>query len=491
MPKNESKSWRQFGGDRLLSLVAFPCALITVGTAAGASWLAERSQTSLFPVLASGVGAAACAYIVFAASRRVRPLIAVGSALDAAERGARDVETLRLSEAFGPRAQVFNRLIAELNEQRRAETLARVNEGGSKPARRDTDLTAACDALSQGLVLVDAQGKIRYANGAAAVLLSAAREKLAGAPAAEYLKDERLSSALVAACHGGAKVKNVVECAGAVGESVLRYTLRSVGSRDQSMAMVLIEDVTQQRIADRSRNSFVAQATHELRTPLTNMRLCLDELLENTELDEKARGQFVNMVSQESRRLERMVGDMLSISEIEAGTLKLRAGDVRLQQLFSDLEGDFAQQAKGKEIRMSFNLPPKLPVIQGDRDKLVLTVGNLIGNALKYTPEGGEVIVAVKVTPTTLVVDVTDSGIGIAPDEQELIFERFYRSKDQRVESITGTGLGLALARQVARLHGGDITVTSQINKGSTFTLTVPAATPDAAAGAVQQSKAA
>jgi signal transduction histidine kinase len=133
-----------------------------------------------------------------------------------------------------------------------------------------------------------------------------------------------------------------------------------------------------------------------------------------------------------------------------------------------------AALAKDKNITLAYDLPPKFPVIQADRDKFVLALHNLIGNAIKYTPEGGKVTVTVRVTPQQVAIDVTDTGIGIKPEEHQLIFERFYRAKDPRVAKITGSGLGLALTRDVARLHGGDVTVFSEIDAGSTFTLTVP-----------------
>jgi signal transduction histidine kinase len=165
---------------------------------------------------------------------------------------------------------------------------------------------------------------------------------------------------------------------------------------------------------------------------------------------------------------------MLSVSEIEAGSFKLRPGDVRLDALFQELDEEYRAQAAEKRISLAFTMPPKLPVIKGDRDKIVLALHNLIGNALKYTPEGGKVEIRVEANEQELRVDVVDTGIGVAPEESELIFERFYRAKDTRVAGITGTGLGLALARDVVRLHGGDINVQSQLNHGSTFTLTLP-----------------
>jgi signal transduction histidine kinase len=159
---------------------------------------------------------------------------------------------------------------------------------------------------------------------------------------------------------------------------------------------------------------------------------------------------------------------------MEAGSFKLREDDVRLDALFEELKADYDSQAKEKRITLTFNLSPKLPVLHGDRDKVALALHNLIGNALKYTPDGGRVLVTVDADAKQLSVSVKDTGIGIGPEDQERIFERFYRAKDKRVAKITGTGLGLTLAREVARLHGGEIEVESVLNQGSTFTLTLP-----------------
>jgi signal transduction histidine kinase len=113
-------------------------------------------------------------------------------------------------------------------------------------------------------------------------------------------------------------------------------------------------------------------------------------------------------------------------------------------------------------------------VIQGDSDKIMLALHNLVGNALKYTPSGGEVKVNVAVAADEWTVEVADTGVGIAANEVDRVFEKFYRSEDPRVVRMTGSGLGLALAREIARLHGGDITVRSELDKGSSFTLTIP-----------------
>jgi len=152
----------------------------------------------------------------------------------------------------------------------------------------------------------------------------------------------------------------------------------------------------------------------------------------------------------------------------------VKRDDVYFDQLVKELENDYRAQADEKKISLQFNVSPKLPKLQADKDKLAIAVHNLLGNALKYTPEGGKVTVTVDVRDGQLAIDVADTGIGIDKKETDKIFDRFYRSQDPRIGKIVGTGLGLTLAREVMRLHGGDITVESVINRGSTFTATMP-----------------
>jgi signal transduction histidine kinase len=258
------------------------------------------------------------------------------------------------------------------------------------------------------------------------------------------------------------------------GSEVLRFTVRAIGQDDPTAAIIVVEDVTQQRVADESRNAFVTQVTHELRSPLTNIRLSAETAIEDGDQNPPVRAKCLNVINQEAKRLERVVSDMLSVAEIEAGTLELRKDDVRLDALFEELQSDYAAQANDRGIRLEFNLPPKLPVLKADRDKISLVLHNLVNNAIKYTRKGGRVIVNVDVEDGALLVDVIDTGIGIAKDDVDRVFQKFYRAKDPRVAEVTGSGLGLALARQVVRLHGGEVRVDSEPDKGSTFSVRLP-----------------
>jgi signal transduction histidine kinase len=170
-----------------------------------------------------------------------------------------------------------------------------------------------------------------------------------------------------------------------------------------------------------------------------------------------------------------MVGEILSVSQIEAGAFELTRDDVHLDALLGQVQADHEPQAREKRITLEFDLPPKLPVLQADRDKIALALHNLVGNALKYTPDGGRVLVTASVENGQLQVAVSDTGMGIGAEEREKVFEKFYRSANPLAAKAVGSGLGLPIARDVARLHGGDITLESELGKGSTFTLTLPA----------------
>lgn len=420
---------------------------------------------------------------------KYRSLRAIQSALNAIMDGERSTEALLVSPALGEDAAGFNRLLHEHEQFRIAALHDRAEQTLGNRRGRDGDLMSICDAMWQGLVLVDDQMRIKFANGAAAAYLRTKREDMIGQLVQPLLADAKTMEALNSIATGATRGKAVVELSrgptGVPGDttpsgatqtsSVLRFSMRPVRKEDNAAAIMVIEDVTQQRVADESRNAFVASATHELRTPLTNIRLYVDSLLEDPLQDATKRTQAMNVVSQEVRRLERMVGDMLSVAQIESGTLRLNKGEVRLDGVFEELQRDFAEQARSKEIKIGFDLPPKWPSVEGDRDKIVMALHNLVGNAIKYTPAGGDVIVRAAMRDGQFNVDVIDNGIGIKEDEQSLVFERFYRAKDRRIAHVTGTGLGLSIAREVVRLHGGDITLHSQIDRGSTFSMTLPA----------------
>ena len=222
------------------------------------------------------------------------------------------------------------------------------------------------------------------------------------------------------------------------------------------------------------REKFLSIATHEFRTPLANIRAYAESLDVGHDLDLGLRKQFYNIIQSESSRLSQLVDDLLDISRMQAGSLSLDRRETDLSRLVDDVLTKVNAQMREKELQFRCELPPKFPKAAIDKGKLTAALVNLLGNAAKYTPNGGDVTFRVEVASQQVKFTVTDTGIGISPEELPRVFDRFYRSNDERVRQITGSGLGLALTQEISRLHGGDVAVESTLNQGSTFRLSIP-----------------
>jgi signal transduction histidine kinase len=370
----------------------------------------------------------------------------------------------------------WNKLLGERHSVQIRSAIEQVKEALHERSETADEMSAAFDVAPYGLLLVDDRLQIARANSTAAVLLRTEREHLVGSDVSQVIDDPCVVADIRAAAQnvGAKRVSIELKQDGSATAGVLRLTLCPVSHDDAHCALIAIEDVTQQRVAQAAMNSFLAKAAHELRTPLTNVRLFVEDALEHCERDLAATSKCLNVINEEAQRLERTVSEILSVSEIEAGSFGLKRDDVRLDSLLQQLKADHEAQARDKQIALDFELPPKLPVLQADRDKIALVLHNLVGNALKYTMEKGRVTVTATVEKGQFSIAVTDTGIGIDADEIERVFEKFYRSKDTQASQVKGSGLGLAISREVARLHGGDITVDSEYGKGSTFTFVLP-----------------
>ncbi len=419
----------------------------------------------------AGLGVALVLVASIAAANRLRVLLQIRASLLSFASGERCEGSLSVVDLPGA-GSAWNALLdwrqAEI-ENAEAAVLLSNTDGG------DQNNTYAADMLWHGIILIDEQQIIRYANGASAVFLRQRKDAMLGIDIRRVVTDDGVIDAIQIAVETGSRQKRVMDVgdASSPDTSVLRYSVRANGSTSDRSILIVIEDVTQQRISDAVQHSFVSQAAHELRTPLTNMNLYLEQLIED-ELSLEERGSALNVINGEISRLDKIVCDMLSIAEIESGSMHANLGEVRMQPLFEQLEADHGEAARQKKLVLTLELPPKMPVILGDRDKINIVLHNLVGNAIKYTPEGGVIRVVVHEEGDRIVTEVIDTGIGISEDDTSRVFDRFVRVDDPRVAKETGTGLGLALAREIARMHNGDITVFSELDSGSTFSFWMP-----------------
>jgi len=442
-----------------------------------------RAVWTLELIMGIAVCAAALLLVSGLVMRRqgLRALFAIRSSLDAYARGEDEPSALLVAGAFGAQAKAYNTIITDLLGDACGQERAAPGELAAGASEMGGASLDALNAIPHGVLIVDQSMRVGFVNGAGAAYLGSSRDGADGSELSACTQDATIADLARSVLAKDAPRRQYAETHGADGETVLRVSAIRVQGADGVMGVLLLEDITQQRHTDEMLNSFIAQATHELRTPLTNIRMYAEEAVDSGAEDEQFRSDAFNMINNESRRLERIITDMLSVSELEAGSMQLRRDMVNPERIFEELKRDYTPQAQGKNIGLHFDLPPKFPGLKADYDKLTQAIHNLLGNAIKYTPEGGAVTLScVFDDDDTMTVKVTDTGIGISHEDQAKIFERFCRASDKRVESIKGTGLGLSISREIARLHGGDLTLESQLDHGSTFTLIIPG-------GAVEQ----
>jgi len=407
---------------------------------------------------------------------RLKAIGAIHEILLAVRDDGADISSLELDPKLGLEAVAWNKLLGDRQTTQIRSAIQQVKEAVHEKSETVEAFGAAFDAVPCGLALVNAHLEIEHVNGAAAIFLQAGRAQLIHAPMAQAVQDERVLAAVRAAVENPASQRAMIEVeqGPTVTAGVLRFVVVPIRQGPSPFVLITIEDITQQKVATAAMNSFLAKAAHELRTPLTNIRLFVEEALEHCERDPVVTSKCLNVVNEETQRLDRTVAEILSTSQIEAGSFELKRDDVPMEEMLQKLQADHEAQAKEKRIAYEFDLPPKLPTLQADRDKIALALHNLVGNALKYTLDGGRIVVSAQVEQSRLSVAVSDTGIGISPEEIEKVFEKFYRSKNPLAANVKGSGLGLPIAREVARLHGGDILAESELGKGSTFTLILP-----------------
>jgi signal transduction histidine kinase len=223
--------------------------------------------------------------------------------------------------------------------------------------------------------------------------------------------------------------------------------------------------------ANTARRQMTADIAHELRTPLTVIAGYIDSMREG---DLSVTPERLTTIYNEIEHLQHLVGDLRIIAQADAGELKLNRGPVVVQELLEQAVATFEHQAAQKGVKLELVMSGGVPTFSGDDMRLTRVLGNLISNALRYTPEGGRITLSAKQNDRSVQISVQDTGVGITSEALPQIFNRLYRGDASRTESTGESGLGLAIAKSLVEAHGGTITVASELGRGTTFTITLP-----------------
>jgi len=353
-----------------------------------------------------------------------------------------------------------------------------------------SEKAAILQGITDGVVVVNTVGEIILVNRAAEDILGAKASRLVG----KTIHDMRFSSSphQDSAIMGLSWIKEWIsrpweQLQGQVMEDRYEVEGKVVNVRlsvvpapgelpGEPLGVVAVfRDITAEVQADRAKSEFISTVSHELRTPLTSIKGYTDLILMGAvgEMNEAQR-RFLGTVRANIDRLSSLVGDLLDISRLESGRMRLQIGAVDMAevitQVVSAMKGPFAAQ----RVLLNMHLVEPLPVIQGDKERITQVLLNLLENACRYTLPGGKADVLARVENGELRIDIADTGIGISPEDQKHVFERFFRGDHPLVQEREGTGLGLAIVKSIIEMHGGRIWLQSSLGEGSTFSFTLP-----------------
>jgi PAS domain S-box-containing protein len=338
------------------------------------------------------------------------------------------------------------------------------------------------DGLDFGILILDAQGRVRHANRHMLELLGVRREALLGKRCAEAVAHGALVDLVEEATEGsqgdtaaGVEAEFGKNAPGRFFRLMRRPVLDATG--DRIGTMVVAEDITRAKIAERAQNDFIGQVAHELFTPLTSMKTHAEMLISGDIKDVEMQKEFYNTINDEADRLTALIKNLLSVAKMEAGTLTIERALVKTDWLLDQCLNAVEATARDKHIAITKTLPDKFPVLLGDKALLQVVLVNLLGNAVKYTPRGGAVRLTLLERERNVFFEIADTGCGISADDLPHIFDKFYRGSSSAVRNESGSGMGLATAQQIVKLHGGTIEVESEPGKGSCFTVRIPTET--------------
>lgn len=355
--------------------------------------------------------------------------------------------------------------------------LAGSMERSTEATKKELDLVSGIlDGMGEGVIVFGPDGRIVLAN-LAARRLAVSGDDILGKSAIEALRHAGLADAVERALTRGESGVREIETGGVLGRRLIVRTSERAGKGGGGGVIAVLHDVTDLRRLETIRTEFVANVSHELRTPVTAITTAVETLLGGALLDPVDAAEFVEMIDRNARRLRRLVDDILDLSKLEGKAYKLSPHVQDLWPIIGAARKLVEDAAGRRRMRIVMDVPEGTSAWI-DRHAFEQVLGNLLDNAVKYAGEGASVTVSARAEGESMVVSVTDTGSGIAPQHLDRLFERFYRVDAGRSREMGGTGLGLSIVKHLVEAMGGTIAVKSALGRGTTFTIHLACAAP-------------
>lgn len=364
---------------------------------------------------------------------------------------------VKSNDEIGQLGNMFNYLIDELEK-----TLSYLHQEKSK-------METTFKYMADGVLTVDKSGNIIHANPVASEIISLKNEKENYDKVISKVKDSMMLSDIRSKDWHGTDIleRN--------GETYKIDFAPFMNSQNEIGGVILVfKNVTEQFKLDRMQKEFVANVSHELKTPITTIKSYAETLLDGALNEPPVAVEFLNVINSESDRMARLVSDLLRLSRMDYAQTNWSIERLNLNEILKDIHRKLSMQAKNKKITMHFGKISSDMDVYFDRDGFEQILLNIAGNAIKYTPEKGNVWINAYEEDNNVVVSIKDDGIGIPKEDINRIFDRFYRVDKARTRKMGGTGLGLSIAKQIAEAHGSTITVESEVQKGTEIKIIIP-----------------
>jgi len=434
---------------------------------------AARRELVLTLGLAGALAAAGLALAVLLANGIMRPmreLTATAAKIAGGDLTAKARVTSR--DEIGILAAEFNRMAERVQQLRRSDL------GRLIAAQQTTE--AAIDSLFEPVLVTDGEGRITRLNRAAESLFGARAEAI-GKPISEVAHDQRIAMAVSEALRAERAVAAESVSAAipiSINGTEQSFRLRTTPMRDAEGhllgAVALLEDITRLREIDRLKSEFVDTAARYLQTPLLNLQMGLHCLITDAagEMTDKQKD-ILYACREDGERLERLMRDLTDLSSIESGEAAPRLAPVRIEDVVQSAVETFRLRAEAKDQSLKTDIAPALPLLNADAEQIKRVLENLLSNAIRYTPRGGEIRITAARREDYVSISVADTGHGIPPEHLTLLFHRFLSVPGAKPGS---TGLGLAISKRLVEAHGGQISARSEVGRGTTITFTLPVA---------------
>jgi two-component system phosphate regulon sensor histidine kinase PhoR len=333
-------------------------------------------------------------------------------------------------------------------------------------------LQGIIDTAREAVFVIDDAMRIKASNSAANVAFSRGNGSLEDRRLSEIIRDIRLHAAF-RTCIDQQQAVDLKLDLGALEKRTFDIHIAPFESEGRRHAIGFFYDVTQVERLEKVRQEFLSNISHELRTPLTSIMAFVETLEDGAIDDAENNRRFLTVIRRNAERMHLLIADILELSLIESGNVSIDKGHVRVAHLVDEIFDSLSAKADQREILLSHEIDPETRVC-ADLGRLEQMLTNLIDNAIKFNRASGSVEVTLRQTPTRSIISVIDTGEGIMAEHLGRIFERFYRLDRGRTREVGGTGLGLAIVKHLARLHGGEVTVESDLGRGTTFHIELP-----------------